>query len=84
MPQEQFANPYVAAERGYVDAVIQPRDTRRRRIAADDNRYKNSPTQHENFSLCTRGWLLYNFCTFRQELCASRNGNMNSVLNETP
>jgi len=28
MPQEQSANPYVAVERGYVDAVIQPRDTR--------------------------------------------------------
>jgi acetyl-CoA carboxylase carboxyltransferase component len=39
MPQEQFANPYVAAECGYVDAVIQP-DTRRRMIAADGNRYK--------------------------------------------
>jgi acetyl-CoA carboxylase carboxyltransferase component len=31
--QEQFANPYVAAERGYVDAVIQSRDTRQRMIA---------------------------------------------------
>jgi acetyl-CoA carboxylase carboxyltransferase component len=26
--QERFANPYVAAERGYVDAVIEPRETR--------------------------------------------------------
>jgi acetyl-CoA carboxylase carboxyltransferase component len=40
MPQEQFANPYVAAERGYVDAVIQPKGTRRRMIPADGNRYK--------------------------------------------
>jgi propionyl-CoA carboxylase beta chain len=55
MPQEQFANPYVAVERGYVDAVIQPRDTRRQRIAADGNRYKNSPTQHEKFPLCAKG-----------------------------
>jgi propionyl-CoA carboxylase beta chain len=55
MPQEQFANPYFAAERGYVDAMIQLRDTRRRMIAADGNWYKNSPTQHENFPLCTRG-----------------------------
>lgn len=27
--RNRFANPYVAASRGYVDAVIQPRDTRR-------------------------------------------------------
>ena len=26
--QERFANPYVAAERGYVDAVIRPSETR--------------------------------------------------------
>jgi acetyl-CoA carboxylase carboxyltransferase component len=26
--REQFANPYVAAERGYVDDVIEPRRTR--------------------------------------------------------
>ena len=26
--QRRFANPYVAAERGYLDAVIEPRDTR--------------------------------------------------------
>jgi acetyl-CoA carboxylase carboxyltransferase component len=32
--REQFANPYVAASCGYVDAVIQPSDTRRRIIAA--------------------------------------------------
>jgi propionyl-CoA carboxylase beta chain len=31
--RERFANPYVAAERGYVDAVIEPADTRRRLIA---------------------------------------------------
>ncbi len=27
--REKFSNPYVAAERGFVDAVIQPRETRR-------------------------------------------------------
>ncbi|MGH2376234.1 MAG: acyl-CoA carboxylase subunit beta [bacterium] len=32
--RRQFANPYVAAARGYVDDVIAPRDTRRRLIAA--------------------------------------------------
>jgi propionyl-CoA carboxylase beta chain len=31
--RERFANPYVAAERGYIDAVIEPADTRRRLIA---------------------------------------------------
>ena len=30
---ERFANPYVAAERGYVDDVIDPADTRRKLIA---------------------------------------------------
>jgi len=30
--EEMFANPYVAAERGYIDAVIEPADTRRRLI----------------------------------------------------
>jgi acetyl-CoA carboxylase carboxyltransferase component len=30
----QFANPYVAAARGYLDAVIVPRETRPRLIAA--------------------------------------------------
>jgi propionyl-CoA carboxylase beta chain len=30
--RRRFANPYVAAERGYVDEVIMPRDTRRKLI----------------------------------------------------
>jgi acetyl-CoA carboxylase carboxyltransferase component len=32
--REQFANPYVAAARGYLDADIAPRETRPRLIAA--------------------------------------------------
>ena len=32
--REKFANPYVAAERGYIDEVIEPRDTRRRLVQA--------------------------------------------------
>jgi propionyl-CoA carboxylase beta chain len=32
--RERFANPYIAAERGWVDAVIEPRDTRPKLIAA--------------------------------------------------
>jgi len=31
---ERFANPYVAAARGYVDDVIEPRETRRKLVAA--------------------------------------------------
>jgi acetyl-CoA carboxylase carboxyltransferase component len=30
--RERFANPYVAADRGFVDAVIQPRETRKKLI----------------------------------------------------
>jgi propionyl-CoA carboxylase beta chain len=32
--REKFANPYVAAARGYIDDVIEPRQTRGRLIAA--------------------------------------------------
>jgi acetyl-CoA carboxylase carboxyltransferase component len=31
---ERFSNPYIAAERGYVDDVIKPQDTRRRLVAS--------------------------------------------------
>ncbi len=34
--RQQFANPYIAAARGYLDAVIAPRETRPRLIAALD------------------------------------------------
>ena len=53
--REQFANPYVAAERGYVDAVIRPHETRRRLIDAlemlDGKRDKNPPKKHGNIPL---------------------------------
>jgi propionyl-CoA carboxylase beta chain len=53
--RERFANPYVAAERGFVDAVIQPRETRRRLITAlemlDTKRDKNPPKKHGNIPL---------------------------------
>jgi propionyl-CoA carboxylase beta chain len=53
--RQQFANPYVAAERGYVDAVIRPRETRRRMIAAlemlDGKRDRNPPKKHGNIPL---------------------------------
>src|SRR5450755_2936893 len=53
--RERFANPYVAAERGYVDAVIQPRDTRKKLIQAlamlETKREKNPPKKHGNIPL---------------------------------
>jgi propionyl-CoA carboxylase beta subunit len=51
----RFANPYVAAERGYLDAVIEPRDTRRRLITAlaalENKRDSNPPKKHGNIPL---------------------------------
>src|SRR5262249_40638071 len=51
----KFANPYVAAERGYVDEVIEPRDTRPRLCAALDvlrtKRDTNPPKKHGNIPL---------------------------------
>jgi propionyl-CoA carboxylase beta chain len=51
----RFANPYVAAERGYLDAVIRPRDTRRKLIQAldmlENKRDKNPPKKHGNIPL---------------------------------
>jgi propionyl-CoA carboxylase beta chain len=53
--RDRFANPYVAAERGFVDAVIQPRDTRKKLIQAlemlDTKRDKNPPKKHGNIPL---------------------------------
>jgi propionyl-CoA carboxylase beta subunit len=53
--RERFANPYVAAERGYIDAVIRPRETRKRLIDAlemlDTKREKNPPKKHGNIPL---------------------------------
>jgi propionyl-CoA carboxylase beta chain len=53
--RERFANPYVAAERGYVDAVIRPRETRKKLIDAlemlDTKRDKNPTKKHGNIPL---------------------------------
>ena len=50
-----FANPYIAAERGYVDEVIQPRCTRRKLIAAlgmlENKRDTLPPKKHGNIPL---------------------------------
>ena len=53
--REKFANPFVAAERGFLDEVIPPRTTRRRLIAAlaalETKRDKNPPKKHGNIPL---------------------------------
>ena len=53
--EAQFANPYVAAARGYVDDVILPRETRPRLISAldmlADKRASNPPKKHGNIPL---------------------------------
>jgi propionyl-CoA carboxylase beta chain len=53
--EEQFANPYAAAARGYVDDVIRPSDTRPRAIAAfemlADKRDTNPRKKHGNIPL---------------------------------
>jgi acetyl-CoA carboxylase carboxyltransferase component len=51
----QFAHPYAAAERGYIDDVIDPRDTRPRLIDAlrtlETKRDRNHPRKHGNLPL---------------------------------
>jgi propionyl-CoA carboxylase beta chain len=53
--QAKFANPYVAAERGYVDEVIEPALTRRKLIGAlrllENKRDANPPRKHGNIPL---------------------------------
>ncbi len=53
--EERFANPYVAAGRGYVDDVIEPADTRPRVISAlkmlDGKRQSTLPRKHGNIPL---------------------------------
>jgi acetyl-CoA carboxylase carboxyltransferase component len=53
--QDKFANPYVAAARGYVDEVIEPRHTREKLIIALDmlknKRDINPPKKHGNIPL---------------------------------
>jgi propionyl-CoA carboxylase beta chain len=53
--RETFANPYVAAQRGFIDEVIQPRQTRAKLIGAlaalDTKRDRNPPKKHGNIPL---------------------------------
>jgi acetyl-CoA carboxylase carboxyltransferase component len=53
--REKFANPYVAASRGFIDAVIEPHETRPRLINAlemlQNKRDTNPPKKHGNIPL---------------------------------
>ena len=53
--REKFANPYIAAGRGFIDEVIHPRETRRKLITAlkslEGKRDKNPPKKHGNIPL---------------------------------
>ncbi len=53
--EEKFANPYVAAERGFIDEVIEPATTRSKLIRAlavlENKRDANPPKKHGNIPL---------------------------------
>src|SRR5437660_7125473 len=53
--RDRFANPFVAAERGYIDAIIEPADTRARIITAlralENKRDTNPRKKHGNIPL---------------------------------
>jgi propionyl-CoA carboxylase beta chain len=53
--RETFANPFKVAELGYIDAIIEPRDTRPRLIRAlsdlENKRDTNPPKKHGNIPL---------------------------------
>jgi propionyl-CoA carboxylase beta chain len=53
--RDRFANPYIAADRGFLDAVVQPRETRKKLIQAlemlETKRDKNPPKKHGNIPL---------------------------------
>ena len=55
MYREKFANPYVAAEWGYIDDIIEPKETRPRLINAlemlQNKRDTNPPKKHGNIPL---------------------------------
>jgi len=53
--REKFANPFVAASRGYIDEVIQPHSTRKRIIRSlamlKDKQLTNPAKKHDNIPL---------------------------------
>jgi propionyl-CoA carboxylase beta chain len=53
--RDRFSHPYLAAERGYIDAVIEPAETRSKLIASfkllEDKQDQNPPKKHGNIPL---------------------------------
>ncbi len=53
--REKFANPYIAAQRGYIDDIVEPNETRPRLINAlemlQNKRDSNPPKKHGNIPL---------------------------------
>ena len=53
--EEKFANPYVAAEKGFIDEIIEPSQTRPKIIRAlsllENKRDTNPPKKHGNIPL---------------------------------
>ena len=53
--REKFANPYIAAEHGFIDEIIEPKHTRKKLIMAlrmlDTKRDSNPPKKHGNIPL---------------------------------
>jgi propionyl-CoA carboxylase beta chain len=53
--QDRFANPYVAAQRGFIDDVIMPHNTRKRIVRAlrtlKTKQLSNPPKKHDNIPL---------------------------------
>jgi len=53
--REKFASPYIAAQMGYIDEVIEPRETRKKLIKAlemlQNKRDTNPPKKHGNIPL---------------------------------
>jgi propionyl-CoA carboxylase beta chain len=51
----RFASPYIAAQRGYIDEIIEPRLTRRKLITGlrmlENKRDSNPPRKHGNIPL---------------------------------
>jgi propionyl-CoA carboxylase beta chain len=53
--RDKFANPFIAAERGYIDEIIEPQETRPKLIRAlemtANKRDTNPPKKHGNIPL---------------------------------
>jgi propionyl-CoA carboxylase beta chain len=53
--RDKFASPYIAAERGYIDEIIEPRITRRKLITGlrmlENKRDSNPARKHGNIPL---------------------------------